>query len=56
MLSESYIPKREEYPKTISTSYSSCGPANDWIGEQVKLNIDTLGDTIYTRVLSTDCK
>lgn len=56
MLSESYNPKREGYPKTISTSYSSCGPNNDWISEQVKINIDTLGDTLYTRVLSTDCK
>ena len=56
MLSETYQPKREGYPKTISTSYNSCGPANSWISEQVKINIDTLGDTIHTRVLSTDCK
>lgn len=56
MLSEKYVPKREGYPKTISVTYNSCGPNNDWIGEQVKVNIDTLGDTIHTRVLSTDCK
>jgi len=56
MLSETYKPKREGYPKTTSIVYNSCGPANYWIGEQVKIKIDTLGDTIHTRVLSTDCK
>ena len=56
MLSETYQPKREGYTKTISVTYNSCGPNNDWIGEQVKIKMDTLGDTIYTRVLSTDCK
>lgn len=56
MLSEHYSPKREGYPKTTSLTYNSCGPANSWISEQVKVQIDTLGDTIHTRVLSTDCK
>lgn len=56
MLSETYKPKREGYPKTKSVVYNSCGPANSWISEQVKVKIDTLGDTIYTKVLSTDCK
>lgn len=56
MLSENYSPTRKGYPRTTSLTYNSCGPANSWISEQVKVNIDTLGDTIHTRVLSTDCK
>ena len=56
MLSEKYVPTRKGYPRTASATYNSCGPANSWISEQVKIKIDTLGDTIHTRVLSTDCK
>ncbi len=56
MLSEHYYPRRDGYPKTTSTTYNSCGPDNSWIGEQVKIYRDSVGDTIYTKVLSTDCK
>ncbi len=54
MLSEHYYPRRDGYPKTTSTTYNSCDP--DWIGEQVKIYRDSIGDTVYTKVLSTDCK
>jgi len=56
ILSEHYSPRRDGYPKTISVTYNSCGPNNDWIGEQVKIQRDSVGDTIYTKILSTDCK
>ena len=56
MLSEHYYPRRDGYPKTTSTTYNSCGPDNSWIGEQVKIYRDSIGDTVYTKVLSTDCK
>lgn len=56
MISEHYFPKRDGYPKTISTTYNSCGPDSSWIGDQVKIYRDSIGDTIYTKVLSTDCK
>jgi hypothetical protein len=56
ILAEHYFPNREGYPKTASAIYNSCGPNNDWIGEQVKIYRDSIGDTIYTKVLSTDCK
>jgi hypothetical protein len=56
ILSEHYSPNRDGYPKTTSTTYNSCGPNNDWIGEQVKIQRDSIADTVYTKVLSTDCK
>jgi len=57
MISEHYYPRRSGYPKTASNSYNSCGPANSWIGEQVKIYRDSIGgDTVYTKVISTDCK
>jgi hypothetical protein len=56
MVSEKYEPTRSDYPKTSSSTYNSCGPANSWIGEQFKFESIKLHDTIYTRAITTDCK
>ena len=56
ILAEHYFPNRDGYPKTVSAVYNSCGPNNDWIGNQVKIYRDSIGDTVYTKVLSTDCR
>jgi len=56
MLSEHYFPNRNGYPKTTSYKYNSCGPANSWIGEQVTIDRETHHDTVYTKILSTDCE
>jgi hypothetical protein len=56
MLSEHYSPNRSGYPKTSTSKYNSCGPANSWIGEQVIIDRETHQDTVYTKILSTDCK
>ena len=56
MVSEDYYPARDGYPKTTSSSYYSCGPNNDWIGNQVDVQRFILNDTLVTKVLSVDCK
>jgi len=56
MISEHYFPNRNGYPKTTSYKYNSCGPANSWIGEQVTIDRETHHDTVYTKILSTDCE
>ncbi len=56
MVSEHYFPNRSGYPKTTTSKYNSCGPANSWIGEQVIIDRETYQDTVYTKILSTDCK
>jgi hypothetical protein len=56
MVSEHYFPNRDGYPKTTSSKYNSCGPANSWIGEQVIIDRETHHDTVYTKILSTDCQ
>jgi len=56
MVSEDYYPARDGYPKTTSSSYYSCGPNNDWIGNQVNVQRFILNDTLVTKVLSVDCK
>jgi len=56
MISEHYFPNRNGYPKTTSSKYNSCGPANSWIGEQVIIDRETHHDTVYTKILSTDCE
>lgn len=56
MVSEHYFPNRDGYPKTTSSKYNSCGPANSWIGEQVVIDRETHHDTVYTKILSTDCQ
>lgn len=56
MVSEHYFPNRSGYPKTTSSKYNSCGPANSWIGEQVIIDRETHHDTVYTKILSTDCQ
>ena len=56
MVSEKYEPTRSGYPRTSSSKYNSCGPANSWIGEQVVIDRETHHDTVYTKILSTDCQ
>lgn len=56
MISEKYEPTRSGYPRTSSSTYNSCGPANSWIGEQFKFESVKLHDTIYTKAVTTDCK
>jgi len=56
MVSEHYFPNRSGYPKTTTSKYNSCGPANSWIGEQVIIDRQTYQDTVYTKILSTDCQ
>lgn len=56
MVSEHYFPNRNGYPKTTLSKYNSCGPANSWIGEQVIIDRETHHDTVYTKILSTDCE
>lgn len=56
MISEKYEPTRDGYPRTSSSTYNSCGPANSWIGEQFKFESVKLHDTIYTKAITTDCK
>ena len=56
MVSEKYEPTRSGYPKTTTSTFNSCGPANSWIGEQFKFESVKLHDTIYTKAVTTDCK
>ena len=56
MVSEKYEPTRSGYPRTSSSTYNSCGPANSWIGEQFKFESVKLHDTIYYKAVTTDCK
>jgi hypothetical protein len=56
MLSEDFYPPRDNYPKTTSSSYSSCGGNNDWIGNQVNVQRFIIQDTLVTKVLSVDCR
>jgi hypothetical protein len=56
MLSEDFYPPRDNYPKTTSVSYSSCGGDNEWIGNQVNVQRFIIQDTLVTKVLSVDCK
>lgn len=56
MLSEDYYPARDGYPKTTSSSYYSCGPNNEWIGNQVNVQRFILNDTLVTKILSVDCE
>jgi hypothetical protein len=55
MLSEHYSPTRKGYPKTASVKYTACGQ-DKWIGDIVRIKRDSIGDTTYTKVISTDCK
>ncbi len=56
MVSEKYEPTRSGYPRTSSSKYNSCGPANSWIGEQFIMETYKLHDTIYYKSVTTDCE
>jgi hypothetical protein len=55
-LAEDYYPARNDYPKTTSSSYYSCGLNNSWIGDLVNVQRFILNDTLVTKILTVDCK
>lgn len=56
MVSEKYIPNRDGYPKTSTSTYNLCGSSNSWIGNQFNMETYKIKDTIYYKAITTDCK